>query len=414
MSPDRDRNVAAAARVLGRRVGMRLDVATQTRLARCVQEAATARHQDLAAYVSSLESDAGALQDLLDRITVQETSFFRDPGQFDALARHVLPTMRGPLTVWSAGCANGQEAYTLAMVLAESAVSDWRIVATDVSSRALERTRRARYSEKEMSGVSPERRERWFVHDGSAWVVAPALRDRVAVARHNLVSDTPPVEAGRCRLVLCRNVLIYFRPEDVVAFLERLARWMPPDGYLFLGYSESLWQVTDVFKLVRLGDSFVYRPAGAPAPKPERVLSAEKADSRPFLHSKPEKRSAASPRKGPSASARAASEKKAVEALPDVGSLLAAGEAAAAAGEYDAAVTAYRKAAYLEPDHPIPHLHLGLALEAAGNAAAARRAYAAARVAVDRCDTAAVEAALGGYRLDELVGLLDAKLGLRG
>lgn len=411
MSPDRDRNVAAAARVLGRRVGLRLDPSTQTRLARCVQEAATARNQDLGAYVSSLESDAGALQDLLDRITVQETSFFRDPGQFEVLARHVLPSLHGPLTVWSAGCANGQEAYTLAMVLAESTVSDWRVVATDVSSRALERTRRARYSEKEMTGVSPDRRERWFVRDGAYWAVAPVLRDRVAVTRHNLVSDPPPVEPGRCRLVLCRNVLIYFRPEDVIAFLERLARWMPPDGYLFLGYSESLWQVTDVFKLVRLGDSFVYRPAGEPTAA-AKAKPEPKADKRATGAPRPAK-AAAPARKGPSASARAASEKKAVEALPDVGSLLAAGEAAASAGDYDTAVTAYRKAAYLEPDHPIPHLHLGLALEAAGNAAAARRAYAAARVAVDRCDTAAVEAALEGYRLDELVGLLDAKLGAK-
>ena len=401
-----DRDVAAAARVLGRRVGLRLDSATQSRLARCVHDAAAARGQDVADYVASLDRDPSALQELLDRVTVQETAFFRDPGQFEALATHVLPTLRGPVTVWSAGCANGQEPYTLAMVLAESPVADWRVIATDVSTKALERTRRARYSDKELRGVDPARRERHFVREEAGWRVAPALRDRVSVARLNLAADPFPAEPGRCQVVLCRNVLIYFRPEEVVALLEKLARWMPPDGYLFLGYSESLWQVTDVFKLVRLGPSFVYRPAGA-RPVPGPAQPAAPAAVRP--------RSAptAGVRRGPSATARTEAERRATDALPDVAALLAEGEAAAAAGEHEAAVTAFRKAAYLEPDHPIAHLHLGVALEAAGHADAARRADAAARSAVDRCDTAAVEAALEGYRLDELVGLLDAKLGSR-
>jgi chemotaxis methyl-accepting protein methylase len=406
MSPDR--HVAAAARVLGRRVGMRLDPATQSRLTRCVQEAAAARKQDVQVYVASLEHDASALQDLLDRVTVQETSFFRDPGQFAALAR-LLPTLSGPVTVWSAGCSNGQEPYSIAMVLAESPVADWQVIATDVSTRALERTRRARYSEKELAGISPDRRARWFHRDGDRWAIESTLRDRVAISRHNLVGDTPPFDPGRCQVVFCRNVLIYFRQEDAVAFLERLAAWLPPDGYLFLGYSESLWQVTDVFKLVRFGDAFVYRPTtpGAkdlPAPLPASVPKVERDAPPP-----PRPRSPARP----TAAERVAAEREAREALPDVVALLAEGEAAVAAGNHEDAVAAFRKAAYLEPDHPIPHLHLALALEAAGHEAAATRAYAAARAAVDRADAAAVEAALEGYRMEELVRLLDTKLGAR-
>ncbi|HEX2040443.1 MAG TPA: protein-glutamate O-methyltransferase CheR [Acidimicrobiales bacterium] len=402
MSPDR--HVAAAARVLGRRVGMRLDPATQGRLTRCVQEAAAAREQDLHAYVASLEHDPSALQDLLDRITVQETSFFRDPGQFAALAR-LVPMLSAPTTVWSAGCSNGQEPYSIAMVLAESSAAEWRVIATDVSSRALERTRRARYSQKEMTGVSPDRRARWFHRDGDTWTVDQALRDRVAVSRHNLVGDPPPFDSGRCQVVFCRNVLIYFRQEDAVAFLERLAARMPPDGYLFLGYSESLWQVTDVFKLVRFGDAFVYRPApsgGEEQPPPPARRAAPK---------EPRTRSRARTPARPTAAERVAAEREARESLPDVVGLLAEGEAAVAAGNHEEAVAAFRKAAYLEPDHPIPHLHLALALEAAGHEAAATRAYAAARAAVDRADAAAVEAALEGYRMEELVRLLDAKLG---
>lgn len=389
-----DRNLAAAARILGRRVGLRLDPAIQGRLRRCVDEAAAARRQDVPEFVASLDRDPTALQELLDRVTVQETSFFRDPGQFEALAAHVLPTLPGPVTVWSAGCANGQEPYSLAMVLAESTVSEWRVIATDVSSRALERTRAGRYRAKEMSGVSPDRRERHFDREGDGWRVKPALRDRVAVSRLNVVGDPLPGAARACPVVFCRNLLIYLRAEEVVAFLERLAAWMPPDGYLFLGYSESLWQVTEAFKLVRLGGSFAYRPARAAA-----TATVPAPASAPAPPAPPVARAPARRRPVPAA-----------DPMPAAAMLLAAGEAAMSAGEAEAAVVAFRKAAYLEPDHPIAHFHLGLALEAAGHPVAARRAYAAARSAVERGETVAVETALEGYRLDELVTLLDDKL----
>src|SRR6185312_14086517 len=102
-----------------------------------------------------LEHDADAFQSLLDRITVQETSFFRDPGQFTALAS-ILTSIVEPVTIWSAGCANGQEAYSLAMTLAESGIEDWRVIASDISTSALSRTEEACYSERELRGLSPE------------------------------------------------------------------------------------------------------------------------------------------------------------------------------------------------------------------------------------------------------------------
>lgn len=408
-----DRTLATAARVLGRRVGLRLDPTAQHRLARSVRDAAAACRRDVDEFVEALEHDPRALQELLDRVTVQETSFFRDPGQFEALVTSVLPTLRGPVTAWSAGCANGQEAYTLAMVLAEAGVGDWRVLATDVSSRALARTRTARYRDKELRGVDAGRRERFFTRDGDDWVVSTALRDRVATSRLNLVGDLLPGEPGSCPIVFCRNVLIYFRAEDVVEFLERLARWMPPDGYLFLGYSESLWQVTDAFKLVRLGNAFVYRPAvgasGGPARTPPSPTPLQAPATAP-----PPRRAAAPPLAPVPATPSPGRRTTSSSPLPDPAQLTALGETATAAGDYEAAVTAFRKVAYLEPDHPVAHLHLGLTLEAAGHPVAARRAYAAARAAVERCDTAAVEATLEGYQFDELVGLLDKKLGERG
>jgi chemotaxis methyl-accepting protein methylase len=386
--------LATAGHLLARRVGLRLDPALRGRLSRCVIEGALARNQDLTTYVASLDAHPAALQDLLNRVTVQETAFFRDPNQFAALAGHVLPGLAAPVTVWSAGCSNGQEPFSLAMALDESGCSAWRVLATDLSTRALERARRACYSTRELAGLSPERRARYFVAAGSAWEVTPALRARVEIAHHNLVGDPPPFEAGQCQVVFCRNVLIYFRHEEVVAFLDRLAGWLPPGGWLFLGYSESLWQVTDRFALQRLGDAFVYRREVGLSP-----TAAKRVWVPPAM--RPSKQAPATPRPARRAPAPA----------PAVGDLRAAGEAAMTAGDAMAAIGAFRKCAYLDPDQPITHLHLGLALEAAGDPSAARRAYTAAQAALARRgDTGPPEVALEGYHVTALVRLLDDKL----
>ena len=147
-----------AGRLLARRVGLRLDPAIRGRLARAVRDEATRNATDEASYVARLDADPDLLQQLLNRVTVQETSFFHDPGQFDALATQVLPTLRDagrPVRVWSAGSANGQEPYSLAMTLAESGVEDWRVIASDISTDALARTREGRYQERELAAFPP-------------------------------------------------------------------------------------------------------------------------------------------------------------------------------------------------------------------------------------------------------------------
>jgi chemotaxis protein methyltransferase CheR len=368
---------AGAAGLLARRVGLRLDPALRHRLERCVREGAGAHHLVLDQYVAALESSPSLFQDLVNRVTVQETAFFRDPGQFETLTRHVLPGLPEPVLIWSAGCANGQEAYSLAITLAESGLQDWRVLATDVSTQALRRASEGRYNQREMTGISESRRQRYFQRAGTDWAVIPDLRKRVAFQRHNLITDVPPFEPGTCPVIFCRNVLIYVSPSELLAFLDRLILWMSRDSYLFLGYSESLWQVTDRFRLVSLGDAFAYQRAG--------------------VHP----RKSSPPRAG---------EDRVGAADPEVATLLAAGEAAVGAGDASGAVAAFRKAVYLDPDHPLAHFQLGLALEAGGDRKAARRAYAAARAAIARCDTARVEAALEGYRLAALEDVLRFKL----
>lgn len=400
-----ERVIEEVGRLLARRVGLRLDPAIRGRLEHAVRDQAAKHGEDQAEYAAQLEDDPARLQELLNRVTVQETAFFRDPGQFAALADHVLPAFAATterLEIWSAGCANGQEPYSLAIALAESAVAEWRVTASDVSTDALSRTRAARYAERELRGLSPERRERYLdrVSDRE-WQVVPELRDRVTTLRHNLAQDPPPFAAGQCQVVFCRNVLIYFGHADVVAFLDRLKATLAPSAYLFLGYSESLWQVTDRFQLARLGDAFAYRPARGTAP----AVNVRTSKAPPPV----------APRVAPTAPSskplpRHRRRSAAPTAAPSAVELMAAGEAALDRGEHLEAVTAFRKAVYLDPDHPVAHLNLGLALEVAGDGPASLRAYAAARAAVDRCDTAAVEAALEGYQLDGLLRLLDRKL----
>lgn len=397
---------AAVARVLTARVGLRLDARARGRLARCVTEEARLLALGLVDYATAVDSDPALLQRLLDRVTVQETSFFRDPKQCEVLAHHTFAQLREPVTVWSAGCANGQEAYTLAMLLEESSLHDWRVVATDLSRPALERTRQASYSPQEMAGVSTERRERHFTASDGRFSVLPSLRERVTAVRHNLVTEPPPFTRGEPQVVFCRNVLIYVGAAEVRSFLDKVGEWLAPDGWLFLGFSESLWQVSDRFRLEHVEDSYVYRPrdlrrlpanTATPAPPPPRL----KPTAPPMVSSaKPRPRRA--PAEEPTAATSAAA----------LSELLATGEAAMRVGEFARAIAAFRKCAYLEPELPITHLHLGLALEGAGEQASAKRAFFAARAALERCDPAALDAALKGYQRDELARLLDSKLAI--
>lgn len=386
--------LAAASGLLARRVGMRIDLSHAGRLARSVVEEATAHGLDVVDYSTRLESSPALFQRLVDRISVQETSFFRDAGQIEAFRVHVLPTLTPPVRVWSAGCSNGQEPYTLAMVLAEQGVRNWQVTATDIATAAVERTARARYSARETRGLEPSRRARHFRAQGAEWEVVPTLRARVDVVRHNLVADPPPFAPGQCDVVFCRNVLIYLSEDATVVLLERLARWMRPPGWLFVGYSEFLAKLTDAFELARLGSSFAYRLRQAESPNTGRTRPAQHAATTP--------RPAAAPRPGPPAPSAPP---------PPTGShLLVVGQDALRDGDAAAAVVAFRKYAYLAPHDAMAHLHLGLALEAAGDHGAARRAFAVARATLGSGGRAP---GLEGDEAAAVVRMLDAKLGPR-
>jgi SAM-dependent methyltransferase len=298
-----------------------------------------------------------------------------------ALEREVLPALRPPVVVWSAGCANGQEAYSLAMVLAGSGHPDWQVVATDISAAAVARARAGRYPAAELAGLPPVHRHR-LRPAGELREVDPRLRRRVRVEQANLTTRFP-FPPGCCQVVFCRNVLIYLARAERADFLDRLAAWLAPDGMVFLGYAESIMAPTDRFRVERVGDAFalrVVRPVG-------------EAAARPNL---------------PGAGARPAADEATAE---EAATLVACGEAAAARGDLTAAVTAFRGVVFLDPDQPTTHFQLGRALEAGRDGRGARRAYAAALAALDRCDPGTTGTRLGGWPVRELAGVLRAKLG---
>jgi chemotaxis protein methyltransferase CheR len=405
--------------LLDTRIGLRPQSTLRGRLRRSIRDEATASGEDLEGYVERLPTSGGLMQSLVNRVTVQESGFFRHPDHFEVLAADILPGFTPPVTIWSAGCANGQEAYSLVMVLEEQGI-EGSVLATDLSTSALERTVGATYDTREITGLSTLRRRRHLTRDGDQWTVNESLRARVATMQHNLL-DGLPARVPTCQVVFCRNVLIYFSPEHTVAFLDRVAAALTPGAYLFLGAAESLWHVTDRFEPVQLGKSFAYRRRGeaaggrskarasirpparslSPRPRPTLLQAAPPLEAtRTALPEPPREDRQPSGRERGSSSLTAAQE---------VGALAHAGRRAFDAGENAAAVVEFRKWAYLAPDDPMSSLHLALALEAGGHHTFAQRAFGVARAAALRGGASIEAIELGGYSREELVRLLESK-----
>ena len=387
--PSTESSFEAVAQLLARRVGHRLDATRQSRLSRAAAEEAARLGLAIHKYVAMLEAEPDVLQSLLNRVTVQETSFFRDAKQFAALASHILPGLPKPVTIWSAGCANGQEPYSVAMLLTELGDTTARVIATDVSTKALERARRGRYSAREIADLGP--RQRFLAPVGDDFQIVPAVRSRVEFSVHNLFSEPPPFDPGTCPIVMCRNVLIYFGREEVVAFVDRVADWLPPGGWLFLGYSESLWQVTERFQLVRLGDAFVYqRREASTTPKPVAVAArrppvtrvatarAVKVEARRLRAAFARCRSRSPRRRRPSTT-------------PPRSSRAASSSTSSPTNPSRISISASRS-------RPSATRRLR------------RRVFTAGRAALDRCDAGVLASSLEGYGVEELSLLLDRKM----
>ncbi len=423
---------------------------------------------DVQAYLAVLAGPDGITerQALLDEVTIPETHFFRNPPQVRALRKYVLPELLRQaasgkkLRIWSAGCSTGEEAYTVAILIRELLPPhvDWdiKVLATDVSKRALAAASAAHYSERSFVMTDALDLSRWFVLDATngSWVVRDEVRDLVEFSHHNLVTDPPPFDSEQIDLILCRNVTIYFDRETTRRLMKRLHTRLRDGGYLFLGHAETLWQISDDFSLVPLGDAFVYRRLDEPNEgekrrwvlrdrRTEDELRPTRADRRRSDSDRRDRAegeiSSESRLQRPAAIESPAVPVEATARMRPVRDPLDAVRAALALGQYDEAadvaaevvaatplwaqahylqgvaltnlgrdadaLVVLRKAVYLDPDHGFAHFLLGGALERSGEPVAASRSYRAAASTLGRRPLDSVATELGGRSVAELAAL---------
>jgi two-component system, chemotaxis family, CheB/CheR fusion protein len=211
--------------------------------------------QDAQAYLGLLRDNPAEVQALYQDFLIRVTQFFRDPAAFEALKEKVLPALTNgrrpgaPIRVWVAGCATGEEVYSLAISLLEfldarAEAATLKILATDLNEVALEKARTGVYLDNIEADVSPERLRRFFVRTDGTYQISKAVRELCVFSRHNLTADPP---FSRLDLVSCRNVLIYMDTALQKRVIPVLHYSLNPDGYLFLGGSENIGTFTDLF-----------------------------------------------------------------------------------------------------------------------------------------------------------------------
>jgi chemotaxis protein methyltransferase CheR len=215
---------------------------------------------DADALVAKAKQDADLRQAFLDMLTINVSEFFRNPEAWEALAEQYLkPTLlaQSSVRVWSAGCSLGYEPFTIAMLAREIAPQKLiYILATDLDDTILSRAKKARYTDPQMTGVSPERRARFFRKVDSGWEAKPELAAPITWRRHDLLRD--PYERS-FDIICCRNVVIYFTEPAKAELYQRFSQALRAGGLLFLGATESIPNVRAV-GLLPGGGTFYRRP----------------------------------------------------------------------------------------------------------------------------------------------------------
>jgi two-component system CheB/CheR fusion protein len=228
---------------------------------------------DYAEYLDYLEVHTEEFTALFNTILINVTSFFRDAEAWEYLRSEILPSVLaakapdGVIRVWSAGCASGEEAYTLAMILAEAlGVEEFRqrvkVYATDVDEDGLTQARHATYDERQVRTVPAPLLERYFDQAGGRFAFHKDLRRSVIFGRNDLVQDAP---ISKIDLLACRNALMYFNAETQSRILSRLHFALAPSGVLFLGKAEMLLSHTKLFHPIDLKRR-VFRKVASPLP----------------------------------------------------------------------------------------------------------------------------------------------------
>lgn len=203
---------------------------------------------------------------VIDAMTTNETSWFRDQYPFDYLVDTILPDITRPRArIWSAACSSGEEPYSIAIRIAEAREEGVKlpghveILASDISSKVLEVAEMGEYDDLSLSrGLDHRRLEKFFTPQANGrYRIRPEIRRVVRFFQQNL--RHPYTQVGQCDVVFCRNVLIYFSEIDRAEIVRRIAKVLRPHGFLFLGASESLSGISNDFELIRCQPGVAYR-----------------------------------------------------------------------------------------------------------------------------------------------------------
>jgi chemotaxis protein methyltransferase CheR len=239
------------------------------------------RMQDLellsfAAYHYELRSDDQELARAVDGLVTNETYFFRERNQLRALFEEIVPELRErcpdghPLAIWSAGCSSGEEPYTLVMLALEAGLvpgRDIRVYASDISRPMLQKARRGLYREASFRQTDAALRDRYFREKDGMWRIVDDVKKNVDFIHLNLTDKSKIALLGTMDVTLCRNVIIYFNTETKQQVIQTFDEKLRPGGFLLLGHSESLINISSAFELRHLKHDLVYRkPAPGDSP----------------------------------------------------------------------------------------------------------------------------------------------------
>jgi chemotaxis protein methyltransferase CheR len=250
-------------------------------------------------YFDVLISDETEFKELMNLITINETSFFRFPAQFEALRQDIIPELieakpetQKSFRVWSAGCSTGEEPYSVAMTLLDSGIEGLgyttEVLGTDVSTNALDVARTGVYPSRALLSVPHTISSRFFEPTPKGHRVADKVRNIIDFQFHNLIKEPYPLGLmGNWDAIFCRNVTIYFRLESTRRVVNNFYESLNPGGYLFVGHSETLTSISDRFEPVEVGGVFLYRKSRSRRPSFSVVAAEHLSDRKQRRRSQP-------------------------------------------------------------------------------------------------------------------------------
>jgi chemotaxis protein methyltransferase CheR len=280
-----DAQLGALRDLLAGYCGVYLDDTRQQVLRGAIRRRTAQTGQSSAAYVAALATPGqrGELQQLAELLLNHETIFFRNRPHMEALRSTILPELARrlppgePIRIWSAGCATGEEPYSIAIAaleaLGEPPTRPIEILATDLSAAALTRAQAGVYRGRSLSYLSGAQRGRYFSPRGDGLAVAPALRRLVRFEQRNLL-DPFALDTQGVHAIFCQNVTIYFQVATCRALMERFYAALAEGGLLFLGFSETLWNIFNRFRWREVSGTYVYYKESKPAQAAQAALPA--------------------------------------------------------------------------------------------------------------------------------------------